>query len=119
MPSVELSRPLRLAFGAILTLTLIGCAATDRNVARLDADVQTIAVGDPTAISAPVLAAVMVQAGFSGDEVLKYGPAVRNAIGQAGGAQINDNRLAKALLTVQDGKLYVSSREAGTFLRDL
>lgn len=112
-------RALRTGLLAGLTLALIGCASMDSNVARLEADVQSISVGEPHAISARDLAAAMVQAGFSGEDILKYGPSVRNAIGSAGGAQINKDQFAHAILTVQDGKLYVSSRDGGMFLREL
>ena len=112
-------RTLRTGLLAGLTLALIGCASMDTNVARLEADVQSISVGEPHAVSARDLAAAMVQAGFSGADILKYGPEVRNAIGSAGGAQINKDKFAHAILTVQDGKLYVSSRDGGTFLREL
>lgn len=112
-------RALRTGLLAGLTLALIGCASMDSNVARLEADVQSISVGEPHAISARDLAAAMVQAGFSGEDILKYGPSVRNAIGSAGGAQINKDQFAHAILTVQEGKLYVSSRDGGTFLREL
>ena len=103
------------AFSALL----VGCAGIDGNVARFEADVQKITVGEPFAISARDLAAVMLQAGFTGEEILDYGPKVRNAIGTSGGAQINKDRYARAILTVQEGKLYVSSRDFGTFLREL
>ena len=108
--------------GALLAgaaVVLMGCAGMDGNVARFEAEVQNITVGEPYAISARDLAAAMVQAGFSGAEVLEFGPKVRNAIGTSGGAQINKDRYARAILTVQEGKLYVSSRDSGTFLRDL
>ncbi len=112
-------RTLRAGLWAGAALALIGCASMDSNVARLEADVQSISVGEPQAISARDLAEVMIQAGFTGEEILKYGPSVRNAIGSAGGAQINKDKFAHAILTVQDGKLYVSSRDGGTFLREL
>ena len=98
---------------------LVGCAGIDGNVARFEADVQKITVGEPFAISARDLAAVMLQAGFTGEEVLEYGPKVRSAIGMSGGAQNTKDRYARAILTVLEGKLYVSSRDFGTFLREL
>ena len=113
---LQMLKPVMLA--ATMAL-LAACAATDNNIARLNADVQKVAVGDPYPVSAQDLAAVMVQAGFTGSEILEYGPQVRNAIGSAGGAQINKDKFARAIFTVQDGNLYVSSRDGGTFLREL
>jgi len=61
----------------------------------------------------------MLQAGFTADEVLKYGPKVRNAVAAAGGAQINDGKAARAIFSIQNDQLIVSSRETGTFIRKL
>ena len=112
------SKQVLAALGVALVLT--GCASgTDRNVKALNAGVTKLAVGDPYPVSARDLAAVMVQAGFTGSEVLEYGPSVRNAIGTAGGAQVNKDRLVMAIFSVQDGTLFVSSRDGSTFLREL
>ena len=109
------------AFGASLLIIalLAGCAQGDRNVSRLNAGVTKLAVGDPYPVSARDLAAAMIQAGFTGDEVLEYGPEVRNAIGTAGGAQVNRDKFVMAIFSVQDGTLFVSSRDGSTFLREL
>jgi len=109
----------RFAGITLVALILTACSASDANVARLNQDVQQITVGEPYPISARSLAAAMLQAGFSSDEVLEYGPRVRNAIGSSGGAQINKGKYADAIFSVQDSNLYVSSRDGGTFIRDL
>lgn len=98
---------------------LAACDTADNNITRLNSDVQDIAVGDPYPVGARTLAAAMLEAGFNGAEVLKFGPSVRNGLGTSGGAQIREDRYTRALFTIQGGKLYVSSRDGGTFMRDL
>lgn len=105
--------------GAAALAIVSACAGLDENVSRLEANVKTVTVGEPYALPASTLAAAMLQAGFSPAQVLDYGPKVRNAIGTSGGAQINDGKMATAILSVQDGNLYVTSREGGTFFKSL
>jgi hypothetical protein len=61
----------------------------------------------------------MLQAGFTPEKILKYGPGIRNALGSVGGAQVNEGQVALAIFSIQDRQLYVSSRQAGTFIHDL
>lgn len=100
-------------------LLIAGCSAMDTNVARMNSDVQRISVGEPYPVPAKVLTSAMLQAGFTPEQILKFGPKVRNAIGAAGGAQVNDGNVALAIFSIQDQQLYVTSRQTGTFIRNL
>lgn len=112
----RLVRPLVLV---LTLLVLVGCDQMDTNVARVDARVQPISVGEPYVISAMDLAAAMLQAGFTREEILELGPKVQVALAASGGVQINEGRAARAILSVQDNQLFISSRATGTFIRDL
>ncbi|HZY67326.1 MAG TPA: hypothetical protein VFE52_01995 [Devosia sp.] len=107
----------RIAGAAALVLGLSACASMSsvENIKRTTEQVTPITVGDAASVSAYVLASAMLRAGFTGDEIVKRGPAVRNALATSGGAQIRDGNMVLALFSVHDDLLYISSRTNGTF----
>lgn len=100
-------------------LALSGCASIDRSVALTKQSVTPITVGDAAAISAHDLAEAMLRAGFTREQILLEGPAVRNALATSGGAQLRSGRLVEALFAVHGDRLYVTSRTRGTFVQPL
>jgi hypothetical protein len=100
-------------------LALGGCATIDRSVALTQEVVTPITVGDAAAISAHDLAEAMVRAGFTREQILRDGPAVRNALATSGGAQLRSGKLVEALFAVHGDRLYVTSRTRGTFVQPL
>jgi hypothetical protein len=54
-----------------------------------------------------------MRAGFTDEQILREGPGVRTALATSGGAQVRDEQSILALFSVQNGLLYVSSRERG------
>jgi len=113
-----ISRTARLAAFA-LALTASACASVDPNIALTTEPVAAIVSGDPHDISAHDLAEAMVRAGFSPDFILANGPSIRNALAESGGVRIRDKNVIAALMSIQNGKLYVTSRERGTFVQSL
>jgi hypothetical protein len=100
-------------------LALGGCASVDRSVA-LTQEVETpITVGDAASISAHDLAEAMLRAGFTREQILRDGPAVRNALATSGGAQLRSGKMVEALFAVHGDRLYVTSRTRGTFVQPL
>ena len=83
------------------------------------APVSAIVVGDATEVSAYDLAQAMLRAGFTRDQILKQGPAVRLALATSGGAQVRDGKVVGALFSVHENQLYVTSRSRGTFVQPL
>jgi hypothetical protein len=100
-------------------LALGGCATIDRSVALTQEIVTPITVGDASAISAHDLAEAMLRAGFTREQILRDGPAVRNALATSGGAQLRSGKLVEALFAVHGDRLYVTSRTRGTFVQPL
>lgn len=100
-------------------LSLSSCASVDSNVAMTTQPVTAIVSGEPTDIAADDLAEALVRAGFTPDFVIENGPSIRNALAASGGVQIRDKKVIAALMSVQAGKLYVTSRERGTFVQTL
>lgn len=84
-----------------------------------EAPVLAIPVGEAAEVSAADLAQAMVRAGFSREEILKHGPAVRNSLATSGGAQVRDGKVIGALFSIHAGQLYVTSRTRGTFVQPL
>lgn len=93
---------------------LSACAQTDSNIARNERVVNPVATGQTANVPALALARAMAEAGFSRDEILEYGPGVRNALAASGGAQIAEAGQVLALASVIDNRLYMVSRETGT-----
>lgn len=118
MGLVEFSRRTLAVLGAIiLVAALTACASmsSTANIKMTQQQVTPITVGDAASVSAYVLAGAMLRAGFSGDEILKRGPSVRNALATSGGAQVRDGNMVLALFSVHGDLLYISSRTRGTF----
>lgn len=113
--ALVLPRGVNIASCIALSLMLASCSAMDHNLVRMEEQVTPIAVGDTAAVPAYVLASAMLRAGFTEDQVLRKGVAVRNALANSGGAQIRSSDYVQALFSVHGNELYVTSRTRGTF----
>jgi hypothetical protein len=111
----RVARALLLPAGLAAALMLAGCSAMDHNLVRMEEQVTPITVGEAAAVPAPVLAAAMLKAGFTDDQILRKGVAVRDALATSGGAQVRTNDIVLARFSVHEGVLYVTSRTRGTF----
>jgi hypothetical protein len=96
-----------------------GCSSTDRSVALAKQEVTSIPAGEAAAVSAPMLAEAMLRAGFKKEEVIEYGPEVRNALATSGGAQVRKGHVTEALFAIHSDSLYVTSRARGTFVQPI
>src|SRR5205085_775621 len=65
----------------LVAMTLAACTAMDKNVVRMDEQVTAITVGEAAAVPAYVLAAAMLQAGFTEDQILQRGVADQSLAG--------------------------------------
>jgi hypothetical protein len=104
--------------GAVLLAVAPGACATtkfDSNIALTNQPVTALVVGEASDVPALVLASAMMRAGFTDEQILREGPGVRTALATSGGAQVRDEQSILALFSVQNGLLYISSRERGTF----
>jgi hypothetical protein len=107
----------KLVAAGALAATLAACSTTkfDSNLRLTNQPVMAMGVGEAANVPAMVLASAMIRAGFTDEQILREGPGVRNALATSGGAQVRDEESILALFSVQNGLLYVSSRERGTF----
>jgi hypothetical protein len=118
MRFVRLQRRAAAVLGSLsLVVALSACASMSSiaNIKMTQQQVTPITVGDAASVSAYVLAGAMLRAGFTGNEILKRGAAVRNALATSGGAQVRDGNMVLALFSVHGDLLYISSRTHGTF----
>ena len=113
----------RLSASALLAVAvgfgLSSCAELDRNVGSFERPVSSVAVGDAAEVSALHLARAMLEAGFSRDEILDYGPSIRNSLATSGAAQVKDGGQVLALMSIYDQKLYIVTRSRGTIVYPL
>ena len=103
----------------LLVLALAACTTVDENITRTTETVTAITVGEATEVSALDLAQAMLKAGFTRQQILQHGAAVRNALAKSGGAQVRDGKMVGALFSIHSGQLYVTSRSRGTFMQPL
>jgi hypothetical protein len=101
-----------------LVLLLAGCAAPmmDRSLTLAHQTVTPVTVGEATSVEARDLADAMLRAGFSPEQILADGPAVRNALATSGGAQVRYGKVAEAIFAIHGDDLYITSRTRGTFV---
>jgi hypothetical protein len=104
-------------------LFVAGCGSMAENMNRpielTEATVVPISVGEGEEVSADDLAEAMLRAGFTPEEIVAHGAELHHALATAGGAQLRQGKIVSALFAVDSGKLYVTSRERGTFVHPL
>jgi len=102
---------------SVAVFTLSAC--TDTNFTAVDATVVPVVVGDTAILSADTVVEAMLRAGFTQSELLEHGPALRNAISTRGGAQVRRGSTIHSVFSVDDGNLFVASKNTGTFALEL
>lgn len=95
----------------------MACSQTQIN--RLYSDVTPIPSNATARVSASDIVETMAKAGFTRDEILTYGPQVRNALAMQGGAEIRQSGQVTAVLTILEGSLYVVSQRGGIYVHSL
>ena len=95
---------------AILALAITGCAAPEHHrVESFDNRDQRLDLNAEDVVHA------MRRAGFTDEQIVELGPAVRNALAVQGGARIRGGRFTDALFIASNGDLYGASKEHGSF----
>ena len=99
-----------LSWSALLGMD--GCALTE-------AQVLPVSNREVAALSAEDIARVMLQAGFSDEQIVDLGTELRNELARSGAAQINIEDKVESIFAVHGDYVYVSSRLRGSFIYDL
>jgi hypothetical protein len=111
---------LRYAKLVALACTWLAVAAcADSNVAQNMGGVAPIPSRETASVGADALVETMMQTGFSREDILEFGPGIRNALATHGGAEVRDGGNVTAIFSVFDGSLYVVSQRGGTLVHPL
>lgn len=98
-----------------LALTLMLCSCGHK-------DPQLIPMSTPHVVelSPDDTVRMLLYAGFSDEDILKYGTGIRNGLAVHGGTQINDGEQVQATFAViEPNKVHVCTMLKGNFLYDL
>jgi hypothetical protein len=94
-------------------------ACGDMNVTRNFSPVTAISSRETASLNAQDIVLAMARTGFTRQEILDHGPAVRNALSVQGGAEVRRGGNVTAIFSVMDGALYVVSQRGGTYVHEL
>ena len=101
-------------FVLLLSALFAVAGCVDRNPKIVSVDNREVA-----ALSAEDIVRVMLRGGFTNEQILELGTELRNKLAFSGAAQINEGDKVQAILAVNNGYVYVSSRQRGSFIYDL
>lgn len=94
----------------VLALGLAGCTRSG---------IQVIPRGSSRGVldlSSDDIVTIMWQAGFSNEQILEHGTAVRDGLAQSGAVYIRMNRKVEVVFVVNDRDIYISTRMRGIFI---
>ncbi|MHC4508971.1 MAG: hypothetical protein ACYTAO_08430 [Planctomycetota bacterium] len=99
----------------LLALGMIGCARSNR------AGIQIIPLSNRNVLvlNADDVIQVMGRAGFSDQQILEYGPDVRDGLAQSGAVQVRINNKVEAVFAINRDRgdcVYISTRLRGNFI---
>lgn len=103
----------------VAVLMLSGCATTDQSLVLAHQTVTPMTAGETLDVSAYDLAEAMLRAGMEPKDIVKHGPAIRNALATSGAAQVRLDGVAEAIFVVENHQLLITSRTRGTFAQPL
>jgi len=93
-------------------LGMVGCA-------HIPAQVIPVSNLDVAALSTEDIVRVMLQAGFSDEQIVEFGTDLRNELARSGAAQINVGGKVESIFAIHGDYVYVSSYLKGSFIYDL
>jgi hypothetical protein len=109
----KLSAAMRLSL-FIIALSLTGCAYTSRGIVVEPLNSQNV-----LNLSADNVVDIMRAAGFTDEQIIEHGMAVRDALAQTGAARIFVNRRVEAIFAVKDQDIYISTELRGLFIYNI
>ncbi len=101
---------------ALFCLLTTGCAGFSRNRNMV---VTPFNAAYQTDLRPKRLILVARRAGLDNDQILQYGPAIRNALATHGACRIYSDDKVKIIMAVQGRNLYVSRHTGSSFIYDL
>lgn len=98
----------------ILALSLAGCTSMRRGIVVIPLNSQNV-----LDLSANNVVDIMRAAGFSDEQIIEYGTAVRDALAQTGAVRIEVNGKAEAIFAVKEQDIYISTELRGVFIYNI
>jgi len=98
----------------IMALSLAGCAYTNSGIVVEPLNSQSV-----LNLSADNVVDIMRAAGFSDEQIIEHGMAVRNGLAQAGAVRIFVNGRVEAIFAVKDQDIYISTELRGLFIYNI
>jgi len=94
-------------------LSMVGCAHIPAQVIPVD-NHDVAAVAGVATLSVEDIIRVMLQAGFSDEQIVEFGTDLRNELARSGAAQIDVGDKVEAIFVIHGDYVYVSSRRQQT-----
>jgi hypothetical protein len=98
----------------VMALSLAGCAYTSGGIV-----IEPLHNRSVLNIGADNVVDIMRAAGFSDEQIIEHGTAVRDALAQTGAVQIHVNRRVEAIFAVKDQDIYISTGLRGLFIYNI
>lgn len=97
-----------------LALSLAGCAYTSGGIR-----IEPLNSRNVLELSSDNVVDIMRAAGFSDDQIIEHGTAVRNVMAQSGAVQIYVNRRVEAIFAAKEQDVYISTQSRGLFIYNI
>jgi len=97
-----------------MALSLAGCTSMRSGIEVIPLNSRNV-----LELSADNVVDIMRAAGFSDEQIIEYGTAVRDGLAQTGAVQINVNRRAEAIFAVKEQDIYISTQLRGLFIYNI
>jgi hypothetical protein len=105
--------------GVALATAALLTACGQANMTGAGRAVVPITASETARLSARDVFVAMSRTGFSRQDILDHGPALRNALSMKGGAEVRRDGRVAAIFSIMDGNLYVVSRRGGSYVQEL
>ena len=95
-------------------------SACSHHPALMDEPAQVVALpnNEVAGLTADDVVVIMLQAGFTDDEIILFGTDLRNKLATSGAARIHAEDKVQALFAVKGDYVHCSSRKRGSFIYD-
>lgn len=102
-------KPTLILLLVFLAFCMVGCAHTGIRI-------EPVSNTSMLELSPDDVVAVMRRAGFSDDQILEYGPAIRNNLAQSGAVQVRVGKKVEVIFAIKNESVYIVTRLRGNFI---
>lgn len=108
-------------FLALSAVGLVSCQPESKKPLHNDVDLMPLSNRDIVDLNAKDVVEIMRRAGFSDEQILRFGTQMRNYLAQYGAVEVKtgDSSKIEATFAVRDKCIYISTRLRGSFIYSL